>query len=169
MHHCPTVPLHPNHPEMHPSTMDCPRFDIDEFLSWFPVFSDEEVWKRPFIQGCGNRAMMHITHFLPHLPMKGMYRQYALFLMTAHLATLDAQDDDAIANGEPGGAGGVEFKATIGSVSIERTKPNSFTTDDLSYWLNQTKYGRELLAYLDTRAPIGVFINGPQDSVRDLI
>ena len=96
--------------------------------------------------------------------MVGPYREYALFLMTAHLITLDAQDD----TDDPGSSlAGTPFKATVGSVSVENTKPNSFTVDDWNYWLNQTKYGRELLAYLDTQCAPGIFINTTCDS--DLI
>ena len=144
-------------------------FPLEEFLARFPAFSNTEVYPTAFMQNCGMRAMLHITEDRPGMPMRGPYRFYALFLMTAHIATLDKQDDDDIAAGNDGATGGMPFKSTIGSVSIEKTKPNSFTTDDWSYWLNQTKYGRELLAYLDTRAPIGVYNATVEDSVRDLV
>ena len=110
--------------------------------------------------------MLHITPSAMDMPLVGIYREYALFLMAAHLLTLDSQDDA----GDPGSSmAGTPFKATVGSVSVENTKPNSFTVDDWNYWLNQTKYGRELLAYLDTHSTPGVFLNTPCDSVRDLI
>ena len=141
-------------------------FPLETFLARFPEFDDSEKYPIAKIQNYGDRAMMHITQSVPGMPMVGHYREYALFLMTAHLITLDAQDD---AN-DPGSAlSGTPFKATVGSVSIEATKPNSFTSDDWNYWLNQTKYGRELLAYLDTQCAPGIFINTPCDSVRDLI
>lgn len=110
--------------------------------------------------------MMHITPSAVDMPLVGVYREYALFLMAAHLLTLDSQDDA----GDPGSSmAGTPFKAMVGSVSVENTKPNSFTVDDWNYWLNQTKYGRELLAYLDTHSTPGIFLNTPCDSVRDLI
>lgn len=141
-------------------------FPLESFLARFPEFDNSEKYPIANLQNYGDRAMMHITHSVPGMPMVGHYREYALFLMTAHLITLDAQDD----TDDPGSSlAGTPFKATVGSVSIEATKPNSFNSDDWNYWLNQTKYGRELLAYLDTQCAPGIFINTPCDSVRDLI
>lgn len=141
-------------------------FPLETFLARFPEFDDSEKYPIANLQNYGDRAMMHITQSVPEMPMVGHHREYALFLMTAHLITLDAQSD---ANDPGSSLAGTPFKATVGSVSVEATKPNSFNSDDWNYWLNQTKYGRELLAYLDTQCPIGVFINTPCDSVRDLI
>lgn len=141
-------------------------FPLDTFLARFPEFSNEELYPLSKVQNCGDRAMMHITPSAMDMPLVGAYREYALFLMAAHLLTLDSQDDA----GDPGSSmAGTPFKAMVGSVSVENTKPNSFTVDDWNYWLNQTKYGRELLAYLDTHSTPGVFLNTPCDSVRDLI
>lgn len=110
--------------------------------------------------------MMHITPDAEGMPMDGHYREYGLFLMTAHLVTLDKQANDD--GGDGGSMAGLPFRATIGSVTIENTKPNSFTSDDWTYWLSQTSYGRELLAYLDTRAQ-AIYLNSEFDSVRDLL
>ena len=141
-------------------------FPLDTFLARFPEFSNEELYPLSKVQNCGDRAMMHITPSAMDMPLVGVYREYALFLMAAHLLTLDSQDDA----GDPGSSmAGTPFKAMVGSVSVENTKPNSFTVDDWNYWLNQTKYGRELLAYLDTHSTPGIFLNTPCDSVRDLI
>lgn len=143
-------------------------FPLDSFLGRFPEFANEEVYPIAKVQNCGDRAMLHITPSQIGMPMHGFYREYALFLMTAHLLTLDAADDAD--GGEPGGSmAGTPFKATVGSVTVETTKQNSFRTDDWNYWLNQTKYGRELLAYLDVQTAPGIFINPPCESVRDLI
>ena len=141
-------------------------FPLDTFLARFPEFSNEDLYPLSKVQNCGDRAMMHITPSALDMPMHGRYREYALFLMAAHILTLDSQDDAD----QPGSSmAGTPFKATVGSVSVENTKPHSVTTDDWNYWLNQTKYGRELLAYLDTQTAPGIFINTPCDSVRDLI
>ena len=146
-----------------------PVFPLDKFFAEFPEFSDASIYPVPLVQRCGTRAMLHVGPEAFFMPMKGHSRCYALMLMTAHLLVLAKQDYDSISQGGSGGPGGSEFKATIGSVSIERTKPNSFTVDDWSYWLNETPYGRELLAYLDLQAPAGIFLNTSVDSVRDLI
>ena len=154
--------------------MDCcekpsPVFPLDKFLAEFPEFNNAEIYPVPLVQRCGTRAMLHVGPESFFMPMKGHSRCYALFLMAAHLIVLAKQDYDSVSEGGAGSPGGSEIKATIGSVSIERTKPNSFTVDDWSYWLNETPYGRELLAYLDLQAPAGIFLNTARDSVRDLI
>lgn len=143
-----------------------PAFPLTEFLARFTEFSDSEKYPLVKVQNCGQRAMMHITPDAEDMPMDGHYREYGLFLMTAHILTLENADDDD-GNGV-NGLSGIPFKATVGSVTIENTKPNSFTSDDWTYWLSQTKYGRELLAYLDTRAQ-AIYLNTECDSVRDLL
>lgn len=111
---------------------------------------------------------MHVTPDAEGMPMVGPYREYALFLMTGHIITLDKMSQNESGADNNYGVAGVPFKATVGSVSIESTKPNSFQSDDWNYWLSQTSYGRELLAYLDTQAQ-AIFLNTPCDTVRDLI
>lgn len=145
------------------------EFPKDRFLERYTEFSDQSVYPDSMIYRAGEGAMMHITPSVCWMPMVGKYRLYALFLMAAHILVLAKKDEETVPTGEGTAAPGIEFKATIGTVAIERTKPNSFTVGDWEYWLGQTSYGRELLAYLETRAPVGVFLNGPQDSVRDLI
>lgn len=139
-------------------------FPLQEFCSKFREFSDQTKFPLSAIQNAADKAIFHVGHDVEGMPMQGPYRWYAVFLMTAHLLALDANDD----NSESGtsGIGGMPFKATIGSVSIENTKPNSFTSDSWDFWLSQTKYGRELLAYYDVQAPAGIYIS--PESVRDL-
>lgn len=147
--------------------MGCPSvFPLDDFLVRFPEFNNSAKYPLASIQNAGQRAMMHITPDAEGMPMDGHYREYGLFLMTAHLVTLDKQANDD--GGDGGSMAGIPFRATIGSVTIENTKPNSFTSDDWTYWLSQTSYGRELLAYLDTRAQ-AIYLNSEFDSVRDLL
>lgn len=137
-------------------------FPVDDFLAHFPSFDSKD---RAVIVEAGNKAMMHITPDQPGMPMRGPYRFYAIFLMAAHLLELD----DLSNSGDGTSVAGTPFKATVGSVTIENTRPNSFESDDWNYWLNQTKHGRELLAYLDMQAPAGIFLNTEKDSVRDLV
>lgn len=145
-------------------------FPVDEFNAAFPVFSRENsIYSAIDIQTAGNEALMHVNTVPSfQMPLKGKRLLYALFLMTAHILVLNKKDDDDVANGGTGSAG-VEFKATIGSVQVERSKPNTFTSDNFDYWLQQTPYGRKLLAYLELAAPAGVYLNTPRDSVRDLV
>lgn len=148
--------------------MDNPAFPLQVFYSRFPEF-DSEDYGTNVVLNAGQRAMMHVTKSELGMPLFHMeHRQYALFLMTAHLLTLDKSDRDNADGGTGTGLAGLPFKATVGSVSIENTKPNTFTSDDWTYWLSQTKYGRELLAYLEVHAT-PIFLNTPEDSVRDLL
>lgn len=143
-------------------------FPCDEFNASFPVFArNPSVYSAEAIQLAGNEAMHHITNPSHGMPMENCDdRKYALFLMTAHILVLNHKTDDDTAAGNAS-AGGAVVKAIIGSVQIENTKPNSFTVDDWSYWLNQTEYGRRLLAYLDVQAPF-IFLNTKRDRVRVL-
>lgn len=139
-------------------------FPIDDFLAYFPEFLSSDKIK---VQATGLRAQMHIGESAPGMPLEGERRFYALFLATAHLLTLDKMSDGE--GGEGSDMAGTPFKATIGSVQIENTKQNSFTADDWTFWYNQTKYGRELLAYLYEIQGLGIFLNTSKDSVRDLV
>lgn len=143
-------------------------FPCDEFKAAFPTFaSNPSVYSEAAIQLAGNEAMHHITESSHGMPMENCdNRRYALFLMTAHILVINHKTDEDTAAGNPSSGGSV-VKAVIGSVQIENTKPNSFTVDDWSYWLNQTEYGRRLLAYLDIQAPF-IFLNTKRDRVRVL-
>ena len=139
-------------------------FPLDDFLNWFTEFTDETKYSRQYVQSSGDKAILHIGPHIEGMPLEGRRRAYAQCLMCAHLIELDNSDD---ANGT--GATGAVFKASVGTVSVETTKQNSFNSDDWNYWLNQTKHGRELLAFLDLSAPAGVYLNNENDSVRDLV
>lgn len=140
-------------------------FNLAEFLAMFPEF-DSSDWKPAVVQAAGLRARMHITDGVDGMPLHKNLREYAQFLMAGHLLVLDRQSEDGNGDGSSGMAG-TPFKAAIGSVQVESTKQNSFNSDDWNYWLNQTKYGRELLAFLDSHCP-GVYLGTEKDSVRDL-
>ena len=143
-------------------------FPFDEFCAAFPAFkASGSVYSDESIQLAGNEAMHHITEPSRGMPMENCDdRKYALFLMTAHILVLNHNTDGDTTAGNTT-SGGSTVKAVIGSVQIENTKPNSFTVDDWSYWLNQTEYGRRLLAYLDIQAPF-IYMNTRRNSVRVL-
>lgn len=141
-------------------------FSVEAFLARFPEFDNQEKYPYASLQNYGDRAAMHISLLSsPDMPLQDPFREYAVFLAAAHIATLAAEDDS------DGGVslGGMPFKATVGSVSVETTKQNTFTTDDWALWYGKTKYGQELLALLDVHSSPGIFLNTPDDSVRDLM
>jgi hypothetical protein len=140
-------------------------FPYDTFIAYFPEFEETE---RKTVVSCGMRAMLHISHSVHGIPMQAEFREYGQCLMAAHILYLQTRSDEN-GNGDPSlsDMAGVTYKATVGSVQIENTKPNAFLQDDWQFWLSQTKYGRELLAYLSTQAQ-PIFLNTKKDSVRDL-
>lgn len=141
-------------------------FSVDAFVARFPEFDNQDKYPYASLQNYGDRAAMHISLLsAPDMPLQDPYREYAVFLAAAHIATLATEDDS------DGGVslGGMPFKATVGSVTVETTKQNTFTTDDWALWYGKTKYGQELLALLDVHSSPGIFLNTSDDSVRDLV
>jgi hypothetical protein len=142
-------------------------FSVEAFIARFPEFDNQEKYPYASLQNYGDRAAMHISLLSsPDMPLQHPFREYAVFLAAAHIATLATEDDS---NGGGMSLGGMPFKATVGSVSVETTKQNTFTTDDWALWFGKTKYGQELLALLDVHSSPGIFLNTPADSVRDLV
>ena len=155
-----------------------PVFPIDDFLEMFDEFSSIDI---KVVQSCGKRAMHYVKFGGLGMPIptdEDFDRWYALFLMTAHILKLklDAQNSDS--QNPSGGGSSVSSssdssvgrirKAVIGSVSVETDSPNGYTATDWSYWLNQTQYGTEFLAYMESVAPLGVYLNRLPDTVRVL-
>ena len=145
-------------------------FPKDDFLAEFPEFTPADGgFTEAQIIRVGNQAHRYITDWRDGFPLpEPEDRAYALFLMTGHILTLRKQVADDIASGDASSQVGRIKKATIGAVSVETDSPNSYTIDDYSYWLSQTPYGQELLAFLANSAPAGIFLNGKPDSVRVL-
>lgn len=144
-------------------------FNLSRFKNQFPVFaSDTSVYNDLSIQRAGNEALHYISEPVKGLPLEHCDdREYALFLLTAHILVVNAGTESPTASGEAT-SGGQVVSSTVGSVKVEHTKPNSFTTDDWSYWLSQTEYGRRLIAFLDFQVPF-IYHSTARDSVRVLI
>lgn len=153
-----------------------PTFPVDVFLEEFGEFASLEL---PFVMRHGRRAMHYVKYGKAGMPIPSDDdgdRIYALFLMTAHLIQLSL--NNANQNGEQPGSGGSSEsgggtvgrvkKAMIGSVTVETDSPNTYTSTDWTYWLQQTPYGSEFLAFMEAVAPLGVYLNTRPDSVRVL-
>ena len=153
-----------------------PVFPVDVFLEEFGEFANLEL---PFVMRHGRRAMHYVKYGKAGMPIQSDEdgdRVYALFLMTAHLIQLSL--NNASQNAEQPGAGGSSEsgggnvgrvkKTTIGSVTVGTDCPNTYTSTDWTYWLQQTPYGSEFLAFMEAVAPLGVYLNGRPDSVRVL-
>ena len=140
-------------------------FPKDDFLDNFPEFKNE-FFSEAMISRVGLQAKKYITDWRCNFPLPDVEdRQYALFLMTAHLLALRKNAADELSTGSLP-AGGRVRKAVVGAVTVETDAPK--TTGDYNYWLSQTSYGQELLAYLENAAPAGIFSNCYPDTVRVL-
>lgn len=142
-------------------------FPIENFLEEFPEFG-ANGFTQAQVNRCGRMASRYITEWRNGFPLQEADdRLYAMYLMTAHILTMRKNAADDFANGNSPTGGRVR-KATVGAVTVETDSPNSYTMDDYSYWLSQTTYGQELLAYLANSAPAGIYCNSRKDSVRVL-
>lgn len=103
------------------------------FKAQFPEFTTAEN-----IDLFINRAVMY---FSPCMEVCRNKYQYIIFLMTAHLLTLQ----DNINSGDS--AGGLQTGASIDKVSVTVAPPPF--SDGFEYYLNQTTYGQQLLALLN--------------------
>lgn len=140
-------------------------FPKEEFLDNFPEFKSQ-FFSEAMIVRIGTQAKKYITDWRCNFPLPDLEdRQYALFLMTAHLLALRKNAADDMSGGSLP-AGGRVRKAVVGAVTVETDAPK--TTGDYNYWLSQTTYGQELLAYLENAAPAGIFSNCYPDTVRVL-
>lgn len=140
-------------------------FPSDDFISEFPEFG-KTPFTRAQVSRVGVQAHRYITEWRIGFPLPNPEdRLYALFLMTAHILILRKNAADEIANGDTPSGGRVK-KATVGAVSVETESPNQYKSDNYDYWLSQTTYGQELLAYLENSCPAGIYLNDRKDSVR---
>lgn len=151
--------------------------DVDKFKAWFAEFADDAKWPRAMVEAAGKRARFYVPIYSQCDYLDGEDREYARGLLTAHIMitckqNLAAMDQAALATGSGGVAGGsmtalpgtgIVTSATIGSVSYNKTLPNS--KDAYEFWLNQTPYGIELQAFLINNIAVGVMAQG--DDIRE--
>lgn len=71
-------------------------------------------------------------------------------LLTAHLLSLETMASDGA---------GLKTSASVGDVSVGMAQP-PFGSSQWRFWLNQTKYGQQLLAMLSAEAAAGLYVGG---------
>ena len=143
-------------------------FHVERFMLSFPSFTEANGYTKEMIARVGRAAMNYVTEWRCGFPLEDPEdREYALFLVAAHMLILRKNADGDMNDGQTPSGGRVK-KATVGAVSVETDAPNSYRSDDYTYWLSQTAYGQELLALLASAAPAGIFVNCCKDSVRVL-
>lgn len=116
------------------------------FMSQFPEFNNTDSG---LIEILLNRALCFIKVYCNAMCE---CRELAIFLLTAHLLTLQGN----IANGDA--TGGLQASATIDKVSVSNVPPP--TSDSFGYWLNQTTYGQQLLALIELNVPTPMYFGG---------
>lgn len=124
--------------------------DLAEFRSAFPAFADpavlaDEVISRHFAAACDYISPR------PGKRLHGTSRIRALYLMTAHLMTLE----QGLMAGNPGG---LVAGATVDKVSVSLTPPP--VKSQYQHWLCLTPYGQQLLALLKSRTAGGLYVGG---------
>ena len=119
-------------------------FTEQMFIAQFPEFCEAEN-----IELYINRALLYIS---PYSAFCRDRKQYVVFLLTAHLLALQGN----INNGE--NTGGLQTSASIDKVSVSVAPPPF--SDGFEYWLNQTIYGQQLLAFFNMMAAVLNYIGG---------
>lgn len=153
--------------------------DVDKFKAWFNEFADDDKWPRALVEASAKRARFYIPIWTQCDYLDGDDRDYARGLLTAHIMIIAKQnkaamDQAALAPGMGSGGvmggsmttlpgPGIVTSATIGSVSYNKTLPQS--KDAYEFWLNQTTYGIELQAFLANHIAVGVMAQG--DDIRE--
>lgn len=126
-----------------------------EFKTDFPEFSDAVKYPDSIITILIGRAKCYIDTNCSR--MNADCLKYAWELMVAHLQTIKSR----IAEGQT--AVGQIASTSIDSISVSLVAPTN--KDSFDYWLNQTPYGQELLALLQSAAPAGLYFGGSRQRV----
>lgn len=124
--------------------MSCLEYTAEVFKGQFPEFANTDN-----VELYINRALLYIS---PYTNLCKGRKQYVVFLLAAHLLALQ----DNINNGE--NTGGLQTGASIDKVSVSIAPPPF--TDGFEYWLNQTIYGQQLLAFIDMVTALPSYIGG---------
>jgi hypothetical protein len=123
---------------------NCPDLTEEIFISEFPEFENADN-----IELYINRAALYFENCTCFLEND---KQYMVFLLTAHLLTAQKALNDGDA------AGGIQTSASIDKISVGIAQPPF--TDGFDYWLNQSKYGQQLLAIINAKMITPKFIGG---------
>lgn len=115
--------------------MNYPDLTEENFISNFPQFENAD--------NIDLTLQKAVNYFDKYTCFCNLVNQYMVFLLTAHLLTIQ----DNVMNGDT--SGGIETGASIDKISITHAPPPY--TDSFDYWLGQTVYGQELLAFINIK------------------
>ncbi len=133
--------------------------DIAKFRERFTAFSDETLFPDALITTTFDTATIYVSDETSDcFPEKKL--ELAIYQMMAHLLTVQ----DAVNNG---GQTGTVLSSSIGAVSITIAAPKN--SDEFEFWLNQTPYGQQFLALLNTVCVGGFYFGGdaPRTAYRE--
>lgn len=121
------------------------------FVSMFPEFADQSVYPVATVNSFIVQAKCYITPNNVGM-MVGESRELAIYLMVAHLLTLNSY----ILSGNTSGV--LITNSSIGDVSVSGTPP-AFR-DMQEQWYGYTIYGVRLKALLDSFVGMGMYLQG---------
>lgn len=138
-----------------------PAYNDTNFRALFTVFGNAATYPEATISTYWGVASDYISTYDSSFNiLNGNSLQLALDLLCAHILTLFTADQNNVDEGEdPGEPGSIETSASVGSVSVGSLPP-PIDNDPWRYWLNQTRYGQQLLALLSVKAVGGLYIGG---------
>ncbi len=121
------------------------------FISMFPEFADQSHYPIASIEGFITQAQSYIS---PNNEgeMTGTSRELAIYLMVAHLLTLNSRIQ------EGSSTGGLLSSSQIGDVSVSLALPAA--RDLREQWYGYTIYGVRLKALLDSFIGMGFYMQG---------
>lgn len=126
-------------------------FDYNQFIAYFPVYSNPTTYPPATLQQWWDIAIFYISNNTYCGSLRGDARQYAIYLMMAHLiylAGLAAQGQSPY----------ILANATIDKVSVGLKPPPE--KNQWQWWLNTSPYGMQLLALLQVKSVGGFYIGG---------
>jgi len=123
------------------------EFDLNAFRAAFPAFIDTPPATLSMYWDFATDFISNEIQCGTKLSVQTRY----INLMTAHLAGLSCMQS-------AGDTPGVVIGATIDKISVTLQPPPE--RNEWQFWLNQTPYGRQLLALLQVQSAGGFYVGG---------
>ena len=121
-----------------------------QFRTYFTAFANTTTYPDAAVEMNLDTAQMYISSD-DYGKLAGTSREYAIYLMTAHLFAIS----DLIASGQTPGQ---VASSSIDKISVSLTPPPN--KNHLHWWLSTTPYGAQLVSLLMVRAAGGFSVGG---------
>jgi hypothetical protein len=123
-----------------------------DFRLAFPFFANATTFPEALLSMNFTNGTNYISDYNAGFLANGN-RQYALYLMTAHLTQLGV-----LIAANNGAAPMIETQATVDKISVTVQPPPQ--KNQWQYWLNLTPWGAQLLALLQVASAGGWYVGG---------